>query len=242
MGVITTDISTVYFPKINHQGTVAGTSTISGWISACTHSYIWDQHSGYKDMQLPGSWDNCYTCSINNKGQILLHNGSPDKPEFRAAIWEKGTFHQIPTPLFNSVTKMNNQSKILGYINCTTMNGMFNYDIPTIYDYNTGDFIKLPFKDQAYGYDINEKGQVIGEFYNRQKNLWLGFLWDPIEGVTILNDFIPVCFNSNDQIIGKKGLILYLYDLKTFWNLNGITEPLLHNNRFLAGYSRNSQH
>lgn len=223
-GLIPTGIESVYFPTINKQGTLAGTITIEGWFSNSNKAFIWDKQTGFHDLGIPGTscWNSIFATNLNDKGQVLLNNGETDASSYRFAIWENGVFHQINLSTFEWVYKINNQSTLLAYGVIEKNN--LSFGVPLLYDYTTGQTTALPFKDYAFGTNLNEKGQVIGKCYNRKKNSWNGFLWDPEKGIKIFTDFEPICFNNSGQIVCKKKNSIFLYESENFWILDQICD------------------
>ncbi len=198
-GIVVTDIQTSYIPHINNNGQIAGTVEFNGWVYKTLHPFVWDLKKGLQDLGVPPSnyWNQAIARDINDAGEVLLQNKDiGDSKEFLTAIWKEGKFKELPRSEMNGSYKINQNSEVLGILQ-TSMT------TPSIYSLKTNTSKKLLFKNSAYGVDINEKGQIIGEYYSYSLGKWFGFFWDPQKGIVLFKDFHPRSLNNLGHMIGS---------------------------------------
>ena len=191
-------------PVINDLGHVAFTEDKTGWFSNQKQGCIWDAKDGVKSLEMPKEWTDCYVRDINNLGDILLMD-KPVKlckcnPHALITIHRNQEFSSFIFSDIQQGDKLNHSGQVLGtafhYI------GLKEISYPIVIDPSTGFIHMIPFNDTAWVYDMNNQGQVVGQFYDESKKLWVGFLWDIHNSIEVFEDFLPFALNNNGQIIG----------------------------------------
>lgn len=229
-GLNNTGVELATFPIINNQGDIFG--SYSCLLDKKSGDYVqeyvfkWQNPLEYltffnfRTLYYPASQQsNPYVAKrsivrdVNDLGQILVANKLLDRiqenfsslseeNEYKAWIYDQGCFFKIEEPSFIAL-KINNSSEVLG-IMFTAENGLFKSESfkTVIYETKTQTFHPLSIRD-CLGADINDKGQVVGVFYDPSNDSIRGFLKDPFNDITCLDNFIPKSINNQGQIIGK---------------------------------------
>jgi hypothetical protein len=215
-----TSLSFSTLPIINSNGDVFGSYlTHAGYNvfqSPQETVFVWNKPFDYftsfhiKNLAFPAPLlkDRAVVLDVNDSGQILVMNDSSfeeyDGMNFDYQVWiyVNGIYSKIEHPKLSIGYKLNNQSQVLGSFFERTADTC--KVIPSIYDVMTKKVCVLDFPGNAYGMDINDKGQVVGIFKDSNKNVYQGFFRDysASDFITIEN-FHPIAVNNTGIIVGK---------------------------------------
>jgi hypothetical protein len=202
------DFVTHEFPEINNFGDVAGTFEANN-----SKMYMFIQKRGEKDPQIINApegktWssERLHILSYADDGSILLSNYKDVKSETTEyAIWRDGKYTVTKVESFIPVI-MNNSSQIVGYYLIEE-----NVRIIAILDLITNEYTPIDIKD-GVPYDINEQGAVCG-IRGRK-----GFLWTPENGLQLLDNFLPIALNNNNQMLGFALSDSDAYSYESIWD------------------------
>lgn len=179
------------------------------------HIYIYNDDGSVEDIESPSGWkkqelatwqtpsvwdeEDLSILSFNDRGQVLVSDSSKTNKAAKFAIWENGAFKDIETSVISNAYCMNNKGVILGrkWVQKEGVN------VPMLVLYNPANsFIVEIMRDiNIITRKLNDLGQVI--ISQGQKDaLPKGFLWDLKKGLVELEDFAPLAFNNQSQIIG----------------------------------------
>jgi probable HAF family extracellular repeat protein len=176
-------------------------------------------------VQLPTlGGNNGVAMAVSNRGEVagFAENSTPDPgcpaPQvlhFKPVVWEKGAIHQLPT--FGGdpdgvAQEMNDEGKVVGGSGtCATFNPNFLYNLVPVHAllWEKGKAIDLGNlggkTGQAGGniaYDINSRGQVVGNSDLPGDTTFHAFLWTWRTGMqdlgTLSGDVASVSISIND--------------------------------------------
>lgn len=186
-------------PVINNQAQVGTTVLDKGWFWKGFKGLVWDSVQDNVSVYFP----NAVVRDIADDGSVLLMDKfakiSKENPNAKLSLFQNGEYLTQPLEQLQQIDKLNQHSQVLGTIIQKDQNQMA---CPTLINLKTGISDNLIFDDNAYGYDVNDKGQVVGQFFDPVQKHWKGFCWDPVDGLTLLEDFLPYAMNNMGQIIG----------------------------------------
>lgn len=229
--------STYQNPLLNNHNQLVGLFWLQTnyWFNTNTrskHVYLWNAGS-YEDLKTPkdwkiqkledwqksSSWDEkeLKILSFNDHQQILIANSNNLEKATRFAIWQDGVFTDIDSTILDRPYKINNQGQILGRKWIKTESG--NVPILVLYHLKEGTTVEIMKDVNIMNRSLNDQGQVLVVQALKDQNLIKGMLWDPEQGLTNLDDFIPFVFNNCHQMVGvqiselKKENFVFL-----FWN------------------------
>jgi hypothetical protein len=191
----------------------------------------------------------------NDKQQVLVMNqckfgikndgfAFDRETDYMVWVFDNGYFTRIDNDQFNAGFKINNNSQVIG---CQFKNNKNRLNLGTqksdikaaIYDLNDKSVHVLQFSSSSIGWDINDKGQIVGVFYDEIENATKGFLKgeldDPVADLIVIDNFYPSALNNNEQIIGRflkglnknkpalwdKGILLDIADITDLVDDNG---------------------
>ncbi len=181
--------------NINNHGQVVGVSSITG---SDKHAFIWDSGEMTDLGDIPSGPNISSALGINDLGQVCGLSSTSNGPHF--FIWESGTMTDLGLGIGMAI---NNNSQIVGGTSAfrwDATNGKIN-----IADLPGG-------SPQSVAFAINDLGQITGS---------LGFLYDPIDGISTFAPNIGKAYdiNNHGQITGNK-----TNDRAFFWDPNdGLT-------------------
>ena len=194
----------------------------------------------------------------NDKQQVLVMNQDKfeinnerfvfnRETDYKVWVFENDSPKRIDNDQFNAGFRINNHSQVIG---CQFTNKNNPYELRTyksdikaaIYDLNNDSVRVLQFPSLSIGWDINDKEQIAGIFYDEIEGKTKGFLKggdldDPIADLIVIEDFSPFALNNNEQIVGRflegshkdkpalwdKGVLLDLADITDLIDNHGQT-------------------
>lgn len=191
-------------PIINDVGQVAFTETLSSWFSSQKTVCLWDPKEGLKHLEVPKDWANAFARDMNNQGEILIMDKGVKtckcNPYAKVRIYQDQLPSTTDLSEIQQGDKINQFSQVLGigfrYV------GLKETSFPVVIDPLTHRVHTLSFSDAAYGTDLNDLGQVVGQFYDAESKQWKGFFWDLQKGIQTLEQFLPTAMNNKGQIVG----------------------------------------
>jgi probable HAF family extracellular repeat protein len=172
---------------INDKGQIAGTFFEQGYVN---RGFVKDSNGDVTVIDFPGAkWTNDRIADINNNGQ-LVGNYLTSNGQSHGFLFSDGVFKniEISLPNWNSgvyVTGINDSGQIVGYGNET----VFEFDLfgNRQTSFKTNGFVmnpngELTIFDAPNGQnnilvtDINNKGQIVGSFYDFTMGKRRGFI------------------------------------------------------------------
>lgn len=136
-----------------------------------------------------------------------------EDPQFEAGFKlnnrDKHGFQKIEHPQFEAGFKLNNRGEILGCYHTGSALNKNRQSHVSVFNYPAQSVRTLEFPGNSVGLDINDQGQVVGNFYHPQERKIVGFLAAPTGEYTPLANFWPFRMNNMGQIVGS-----YLHGLK----------------------------
>lgn len=214
-------------PVINNIGKIYGsfiTRKTEGVFEFNQESvYIWKrqfknsswEYPGYPESQSSRAFDTALRRAIvwdvNDLGQILLMNSATTNEDrsfyftnkYRTWIHENGVFKEITNPSFTVATAINNKSKLLVHLYEYNSFKEIQRRYVGVYTLADKSLLHLPFESDAFGYAINDLGQVVGAYYSPLTSKYCGFWMDDDVGHCLsLDSFIPTALNTKGVLVG----------------------------------------
>lgn len=176
------------------------------------------QFSGPFEFKSNVVWD------LNDKGQILVMNNltrGDATDELRdnsvwvhdektpTEEWFTNGFHKIEDPNFTAGYKINNHSQILGSSLTGSKIDKNRTEHASVYHFTEKTLQILDFPSDSWGYDINDNGQVVGDFYDPIDDMYIGFFAEPSGQITEISNFTPDVISNQGDVFGT-----YIYGNK----------------------------
>ncbi len=214
----------------NDSGVVAGRATIDDDFHPDFHATVW-RGGTIKDIHPypdPNEEFNSWAHDINNDGVVVLE-AQPDFGEFRAVIWKHGSFQDLgglcASSVFSYAFGINEADAVVGgSYPCGAVfeqafmwlehgayglpAGMTNLNDPAL-----GLPTLPPSTFVSWGVDVNDLGEVVGQWVNDDDFLTRSFVWVPATtlgtqaGMIVIEDgsnqVRARALNDQRQVVGR---------------------------------------
>lgn len=189
--------------------------TPKGWKTQSLDSWQYVKLPSSKIPNPDSIWDDheLSVIGFNDLNQILIANSCHDKKRTQYAIWTLGEhaplekeffpkdFIPIDSSILDKAYAINNHGIILG--RQWVMHEGNNVPMLVLYDTLSNTVLPAIKDVELVTSDLNDLNQIVGvrkNFLNPNKTE--GFLWDPEDGLVLLDSFIPTAINNKGQIVG----------------------------------------
>ena len=203
-----------YAVDLNDRGQVAGTLVSAGRDRA----YLWERGRVTHLGSLAGPSDpiSSDVNDINERGQIVGEAKTSDG-YYHAFLWEKGVMRDLGTlgGDYSCAEQINELGQVIGY--SITLDGDYH-----AFFWDDGEMVDL---GDCYLYDLNNRGQVVGENdddWPEPGYVRSGFLWENGRVTGLGADVRPIALNDRGQVVGEVDGRSFLWENGRTTELGGL--------------------